>query len=744
MNFILRKYQEKAVKDLLSYSRYYIDENFDESKILFHSPTGSGKTVVVANFLERFIVESNPANDFAFIWIAPRKLHDQSNEKLLKIYKDKNILKCSEIKDLKNNRINKNEILFLNWESINRATNTFVKDNEDEINLETVMHNTKQIGSKVILIIDEYHHGAATDISLTLVDEVIKPNLSIQMTATPKGGDPNAIVQVRHSQVVEEGMIKKNIIPNEGFKGRKLIGGQLETNIKGGTDILFLEKSIKKRKEIHEAFIKKGIDVNPLLLVQLPDDKKGQKNDLREKIEDYLNDEYDISVSNGKLGVYLSEDKKKLQNIQDNNNEVEVLIFKQAIALGWDCPRAHVITFFREWKKSTFSKQTIGRILRMPEPENGHYDDDLLDNAFIFANQKGIKVEEDISKGYISIQQSNRKHNPKFSMHSVYTKRQREKTRLNKDYVLSFLKASETSGLKTKVKLKGNKVTTSFLSENKIESLDKFSFERDINETSVDIKNIEEMESYFNNFSASSLAPEFYAEDRSINQVKKAIYQFFLNEFQINFEQDQFQIMEIVLSEKNIKQFRNIIEDAKALYQDIQEKKDNILEAVSDWNIPKKIDYQNDVTEMSVKKSIMMPFFYNENKLSNPERNFINYLDESKDVEWWYKNGEKESKYFAVPYKDESITKPFFVDFIIMLKNKKIGFFDTKGGTFINEAMTDGKNDGLLDFLKSDSNYFGGIVTNTKEDGSGVWKVFEKRSQKFIRGDLKNWENLNF
>ncbi len=743
MNFILRKYQEKAVKDLLSYSRDFIEENFDESKILFRSPTGSGKTVVVANFLERFIAESNPANDFAFIWIAPRKLHDQSNEKLSKIYKDKNILKCSEIKDLKNNRLNKNEILFLNWESINKATNTFVKENEDEMNLESVINNTKQICSKVILIIDEYHHGAATDKSLTLVDEVIKPNLSIQMTATPKGGDHHAIVTVRHSQVVEEGMIKKNIIPNEGFE-RELIGEQLETNIKNGTDILFLEESIKKRKEIHEAFINKGIDVNPLLLVQLPDDKKGQKNDLRERIEDYLNDEHDICVSNGKLGIYLSKDKKKLQNIKDNNNEVEVLIFKQAIALGWDCPRAHVITFFREWKESTFSKQTIGRILRMPEPEKGHYDDDLLDNAFIFANQNLIKVEEDISKSYVSIQQSYRKHNPKFSIHSVYTKRQREKTRLDKDYVLSFLRASEKSGLKTKVKLKGNKVTTSFLSENKIESLDRFSFERDINATSIDIKNTEEMESYFNNFSASSLAPEFYAEDISVKQVNKAIYQFFLNEFQINFEQHQFQIMEIVLSKKNIKHFRNTIEDAKALYQEIQEEKDNILEVVSDWNIPEKIDYQNDVTELSVKKSIMMPFFYNNNKLSNPERYFINYLDESKDVEWWYKNGEKESKYFAVPYKNESTTKPFFVDFIIMLKNKKICFFDTKGGTYINEAMTDGKNDGLLDFLKSDSNYFGGIVTNTKEDGSGVWKVFKQPSKKFIRGELKNWENLNF
>ena len=359
-------------------------------------------------------------------------------------------------------------------------------------------------------------------------------------------------------------------------------------------------------------------------------------------------------------------------------------------------------------------------------------------------NQNLIKVEEDISKGYVSIKQSNRKHNPKFSMHSVYTKRQREKTRLDKDYVLSFLKAADTYSLKTKVKLKGNKVTRSFLSENIVESLDRFSFERDINETSVDIENIEEMESYFNNFSANSLAPEFYPEDRSIKQVNKAIYQFFWNEFQINFEQHQFQIMEIVLSKKNIKHFRNAIEDAKALYQEIQEEKDNILEVLTDWNIPKKIDYQNDVTEQSVKKSIMMPFFYNKVKLSNPESYFISYLDESKDVLWWYKNGEKESKYFAVPYKDESITKPFFVDFIIMLKNKRIGFFDTKSGTYLNEAMTDGKNDGLLDFLKSDSNYFGGIVTNTKDDGSGVWKVFKKPSQKFIRGDLKNWENLNF
>ena len=53
---------------------------------------------------------------------------------------------------------------------------------------------------------------------------------------------------------------------------------------------------------------------------------------------------YDITVENGKLAVWLSEEKSNtLPNIEKRDNEVEVLIFKQAIALGWDCPRASIL-----------------------------------------------------------------------------------------------------------------------------------------------------------------------------------------------------------------------------------------------------------------------------------------------------------------------------------------------------------------------------------------------------------------
>ena len=44
-----------------------------------------------------------------------------------------------------------------------------------------------------------------------------------------------------------------------------------------------------------------------------------------------------------------------LANIEKPDDSTEVLIFKQAIALGWDCPRASILVLFRDWKSFKFS-----------------------------------------------------------------------------------------------------------------------------------------------------------------------------------------------------------------------------------------------------------------------------------------------------------------------------------------------------------------------------------------------------
>lgn len=55
---------------------------------------------------------------------------------------------------------------------------------------------------------------------------------------------------------------------------------------------------------------------------------------------------------------------------------------KQAVSTGWDAPRAKILVTLRVNMEVEFTLQTIGRIRRMPE--RIHYDNELLDNSFVF------------------------------------------------------------------------------------------------------------------------------------------------------------------------------------------------------------------------------------------------------------------------------------------------------------------------------------------------------------------------
>lgn len=135
-----------------------------------------------------------------------------------------------------------------------------------------------------------------------------------------------------------------------------------------------------------------NIKVNPLVLIQLPTGDEG--NDKQEFIESFLA-KNNITPENGKLAIWLSEEKVNLEVLNNNNNEVEYLIFKQAISTGWDCPRAQILVRFREVKSIVFNIQIVGRILRMPEAK--HYKNDDLNKAYIYVNTNTFDVASEIS-----------------------------------------------------------------------------------------------------------------------------------------------------------------------------------------------------------------------------------------------------------------------------------------------------------------------------------------------------------
>lgn len=115
---VLREYQEIAVDDLTDKLAAFV-EMAANKKLVFKAPTGSGKTIIIAEALKKLVTEKNPGA-LAFIWAAPRKLHSQSKEKLENFYFESKALRCSFFEDLLDKAIGENEILFLNWRALTK------------------------------------------------------------------------------------------------------------------------------------------------------------------------------------------------------------------------------------------------------------------------------------------------------------------------------------------------------------------------------------------------------------------------------------------------------------------------------------------------------------------------------------------------------------------------------------------------------------------------------------------------
>src|SRR3972149_4609080 len=444
------KYQEEAVDKLVIQANELLERSGPKTCI-FKAPTGSGKTIMMAEFLARFVENRKDGKSFSFIWAAPRKLHNQSKEKLENYYKDTRTLQCSNIEDLTDKKIGENEILFLNWESINKKDNVFVRENENDFNLTSIVENTLDEGREIILIIDESHHTASAENTKGLV-EIMKPKITIEVSATPHMTSDYRVV-VEFEDVKAEGMIKKEVAINPELK---------EENLEGkGSDEFILEQAIARREELKRHFKAIGKeDINPLLLIQLPDRSSMDFEDKKEEIENLLNREFKINTDNGRLAIYLSEDKRNLENISKNCNEVEVLIFKQAIALGWDCPRAYILVLFREWHSERFSIQTVGRIMRMPEIMR--YDIEEVDKGYVYTNiaNNNIKIEEELARDYFTIYTSKRTETYKpIDIVSYHIVRQRETTRLDPSFITIFLKHAKKNSLKNKINTKVSKIT---------------------------------------------------------------------------------------------------------------------------------------------------------------------------------------------------------------------------------------------------------------------------------------------
>lgn len=102
---------------------------------------------MVSEMLKQLVKENS--TKYSFVWVSVRMLHEQSKEKLEKYYEDDRLIQCSYFEDLQDRKIGENEILFINWHSINKKDiNIYVRENEQDNNLTSFVNQCKQKKSR--------------------------------------------------------------------------------------------------------------------------------------------------------------------------------------------------------------------------------------------------------------------------------------------------------------------------------------------------------------------------------------------------------------------------------------------------------------------------------------------------------------------------------------------------------------------------------------------------------------------
>jgi type III restriction enzyme len=734
----LKTYQKTAVDKLLFQAKKLLDKP-GEKICVFKSPTGSGKTIMVADFLQQFSREYTGDKQFSFIWISSHDLHSQSKEKL-ENYLSESRYTFSYLEEVQRSTFEENEIVFVNWHSLTKKnregewSNVLMRDNEQDKNLPTFIRNTKEQDREIILIVDESHHHYWSDQSQELVKDVIAPKLSIEVSATPSilpsaedmaTGDAGFIV-VPFGDVVAEGMIKSETIINKEIGEYK--------DLSDSADEAILDASLQQQSILKAEYGKEDSKVNPLILIQLPSQSKStsalDKTKL-EQVKTYLAEKHDITVDNGRLAIWLSKEKENLEGIERVDNKVDVLIFKQAIALGWDCPRAQILVMFRDIKSVTFEIQTVGRILRMPEVK--HYDSEVLNSAYVYTNLEDIKIKQDEgSQSFFNVSPSHRESSYEpIQLPSVYLSRvdygdltlafrKLFIEEANKRFGITSQDIGDSAYKKADVDLElyPEELTKPIIANAVIDNVDGA---RDVVGELVEFSvPMDDLKYKFELFAKVASLP--FAPVRSHTKVQQAIYDWFDSYLGYK-DKSRAEIQRVVVcSDVNQKIFLEIIESAKARFREVRKTEIQAKERkkVYEWDVP-NIDYYNENYErVSLANHVMNPCYLSKVR-SGQEKEFEKILSESDQVTWWYKNGESKEMYFAIAYvhPDDDLEHAFYPDYIVQKKDGSVGIFDTKSGFTAQSAETAAKSDALQQYIKENKskNLFGGIVEFDKTGG---------------------------
>lgn len=414
MKFTLHDYQSDAVDDVLSTlerARTAWQRDGEETSIALTAPTGAGKTVMAAAVIEALFYgnetfDVDPDDGAVVLWFSDDpSLNEQTRMRLMDASEKFTSSDLVVIEPpFAQPKLDPGKVYFLNTQKLSKTSKLTRGHVEDDNQLdlketgtpdlqghtiwETIANTIGDDERTLYMVLDEAHRGFNTKTSRdknTLVRRLVQGHAgypavpivwgisaTIQhfqeaMTEADAAKDRRAFpsVMVDPSRVQESGLVKDVVsltIPNEA--------GNFDTSLVK----LAAQRVVESAERWADYAKSQGLTetVTPLLVLQTPNtpgsDEIGRALDvIAEQIPE---------LHNGNIAHVFGDHKRQFfgrwdvewiqpQRVQETSS-IRVLVAKDAISTGWDCPRAEVMVSFRPAKDNTHITQLLGRMVRSP------------------------------------------------------------------------------------------------------------------------------------------------------------------------------------------------------------------------------------------------------------------------------------------------------------------------------------------------------------------------------------------
>ena len=658
----------------------------DYEEIVLSAPTGAGKTVLVCKFIDDYLDE-NP--DTVFLWLCPGAggLHKQSQDSFGEMTSG---IPYGDVYSFITEPNPRGQVFFINWDKINKKSNVVLREGEHKDLMAKVLscHND---GIDIFMLIDEEHKYKDT------ANEYIgniQPKHVLRISATPiSRGDHNEIIT--DDEVISAGLIAAGISINEG------VSKAIQENNKLDDDLLLIDLADKKRKEIQAEYDRRGLKIRPLVLIQFPNGSDEWITRVEEALEDL-----GYGQNSGLVASWFSGDHPdNPEEIKKLDGQYAFLLFKQAIATGWDCPRAKILVKLREGGTERFNIQTVGRIRRMPERR--HYDCALIDNCYVYTldSEYTEGLTSSLSDSFYTYQYKRKMTCPSIVLQKEmldgsdrYAANQKSVIEVFRNRMLEECDMDSNGKLnRHEMEVSKGYVFGTVLKTTAFEGVARTT--RDITNLNKIFGGEHQISNKYDGFIIRDAKRRIAASvgvDEDISN-KALMVLFGPEDMQMSLlsqEEKDYEHKNKLIDGLSLREYNAFLVNNRDRLIDVfseidQESIVDIEEAAvitEDWSIPREQYYkQHKKIEATAYQDKNVFANYGNNILIQPNRTvseieFERWCENYDPVDCYYKNGDKGDIYFSIIYRRGFRRNNFFPDYIMKAQNGDIWIIEAKGG----------------------------------------------------------------